>query len=347
MKNIYKTFKYLFILNLILLLGCDASNITSSEIESSEAKYQHVQSVGTWNGPYAYLGSGITTSYAPQYNNHFNFDIDEIIFTRNSSSQVLQVDNTILSDPCGSLGHVYTDNAPSVIGHTQQTVLIAYKPTGSNSVVIDKRQEYGSSYIGLCPSALAPGVSTNQGPTLVSILSGGAGKFVLFYKSSSSNTIYEQTVTYSIFPNESSWSTPKPIAGTNTKTTPSATVFNNKIYLFYKGPSSTTIYYRYRNTGGSTWSSEFSLNTSESRTPSTPTVRKIGNLLYLVYRGEDNRIYYRTMDSNGNWSSQTATHSSSRTSSAPDIALTDDNWLVISYRDRSTNRPYYIRASYN
>lgn len=319
--SIYKTVNYLGILCLVLLTSCDSSNITNSAVESHQAKFQNI---GSWNGPYAYFGSTITTEHSviQSYGG-------DIYFTRTGANQIYIGNNTI---------YLTSSRAPAGFRKPScQQAFIVYRTSGGSAIYWTKADGYG----GTPPNYQIPG-STSTGPTVVKV----GNEIVVFHKGNNNNKIYERKASFTgCYDNISSWTNTQ-ISGTNTDTTPSATVFNNRVYLFYKGPSSTTIYYRYRSTGGSSWSSEYHLDTSESRTPSTPTVRTIDNKLFLVYRGEDNKIYYRTMDTNGNWTSQTSTSSSARTSSAPDIALVDQSWLDISYRDQSTNRPLYIRANY-
>lgn len=307
-----------------LTQSIDSENYSELEAENTQnALSKSSQSSDEWHGG----ATNYSTTHAPLI---IDYSVGtDYLYTgyRTVGSywrEVVQTNGNILAEEPG-YPYIYSNRPPSMVESH-----MVYKPTDANRIRygVVNFSNYNISTVQL------PNARTKTGPVITRY----RGDLYVFFKGENNNSIYQMKST----DDGQTWSSTMAISGTNTNTIPSVTVFNNRLYLFYKGPTSTWIYYRYMNSTG-TWSSEYMLPTSESRTPHTPTVRTnpYENRLYLVFRGEDNGIYYRSMNTYHSWSPQqraniTNANKETRTSNAPDISFTSNMKLIV-FREYETS----------
>jgi hypothetical protein len=130
-------------------------------------------------------------------------------------------------------------------------------------------------------------------------------RFYIFYKGPNSY-IYVRSAPYVPNLNDLSWTTPSSI-GVQSVMEPSAIVFNNYLYVFWKGYTGNYIYFKRMSTSG-TWSNFVRLPTTYS-TPHAVGLTVSDNsywggekLLHIVFKGvTSSYIYYGIMDANHVW----------------------------------------------
>jgi hypothetical protein len=161
---------------------------------------------------------------------------------------------------------------------------------------------------------------------------------------SSSPTVYSPyvqsapRVTYDQFEGkkEDKW---EALSGASTHS-PTAAVFNNRLYVFVKGATSNALYYRYMDTGG-VWTGWSALPGASVYSP-FPVA--FNNRLYVFVRGASNTaLYYRYMDTADVWTGWSALSGGS--THGPAAMVFSDN-LYLFVKGASSNAIYFNHMTY-
>ena len=133
------------------------------------------------------------------------------------------------------------------------------------------------------------------------------------------------------------------ISGIGSKTGPVGCNYNGRLYVFCRGNSTTSLYYKYSDNEGSNWSAQYKIPVNV-RSSHSPAVVVFNNKIWVLYKGENgNSIFYMTMDASGNWSSQ-GQLLDCKTNVAPS-ATSDDNYLYLAFKGYQTYKMYVKRIS--
>ena len=121
---------------------------------------------------------------------------------------------------------------------------------------------------------------------------------------------------------------------------PELAVFRNKLYVVYKGESSTTLYYAIFD--GTNWSVNNQIPGSP-KSDQTPSIARYNNKLYMVYKGaSSSTLYYATFDGSS-WSVNHKISSGATTpksSHGPSIAVYNDKLYMV-YKGADSKTLYY------
>jgi hypothetical protein len=137
-----------------------------------------------------------------------------------------------------------------------------------------------------------------------------------------------------------------------TSTAPAVAVFNDNLYMFYKGVDSNNVYIA-RSTGnpgeGKSWSANL-LNT-EIKTDSAPAVVTFNGVLYLFYKGvgPDTKIYIARSSAGdvfdgSTWEPTQLLHTDIKTDAAPGVVVYDGT-LYLFYKGAGADIKIYIARS--
>lgn len=168
-------------------------------------------------------------------------------------------------------------------------------------------------------------------------------QIIMVYKGASSNNLY-----WAQF-NGSSWSGNKKISDTSkidpkSNATPALAVYNNKLYMVYKGESSNNLYVA--EFDGSTWSGNRKISDISNIDPKSNQTPGLGvhkDKLYLIYKGESsNDLYQATFDGTtwtGNVKIKDISQISPESNYGPALAPIN-NRLIMVYKGAHTNNIY-------
>ncbi len=227
----------------------------------------------------------------------------------------------------------YTNTQPALVGYGE-SAWIFHK--GANSTKIWwKTVDSDGSQMPPSGDYEIYGSKTSAAPAVAKGFYSGP---TLFNKGESSNYIWYRPMTW-----YNSWGSSTKIPYAYTSTSPAAVKFNGVLYVFHKGAgSSKKIWYRHKDTWNGPWQpSGGDIKLVGSTTSHPPAVAVFNGRLYVVHKGEtSNYIYYRSMDTNGNWSSSTRITGDTATSSSPSVTEFNGR-LYVFHKGVSSNNIYY------
>jgi hypothetical protein len=163
------------------------------------------------------------------------------------------------------------------------------------------------------PTAI-PGTASSSGPRTIIF----NNNFYVFYRNQSDQALYTSFAPLSL--SGGTWSTPAQITGgAFTSDTPSPCIFNNQLFVFYKGVTGDSRIWQVTSRDGTTWTSPQTvlLFRGTSAAPCAVAPPQSGSM-YMFYRGPDNNSLYGSISQDGStWSIDVAGPANTQTDIAP------------------------------
>ncbi|PXX73976.1 hypothetical protein SAMN05660489_01781 [Pseudomonas sp. LAMO17WK12:I10] len=266
------------------------------------------------------------------------FVIDEVM---NNPPAITITGNTIYAfypSSSNQTSYLYynTGNATTLEWSDQQIVTF-YDPLVSKDIPVETSTGAGAATFNGQVYVFWQGVSSSG--------TGNSSNETLFYRTMSNTACYQINPQQSVDGSS---------AGAVMTNCPSAVVFNNLLYVFYRGPSSISNagpWYTY-SSDGSTWSSSTAVpNVAMASSPSTVVFTDPSSgeeKLYVFHEGEgggspDHELFYFVMDTSGNCSGDTQVPNVSM-SAVPSAGIYD-GMIYVFYQGSNTSTFWYVYSS--
>lgn len=235
----------------------------------------------------------------------------------------------------GFVEPVLSKNSPSFAraSHYNHSAAMAMQVAGTEEVMVAN-----VDYNGVLRSPNLIGARTDHRPDIAFF----KGRYYVTYTGTGSQDVYvaRQTLGFN-GPSELETFSHKRLSGKSSNH-PNFAVFNDKLYIFYRGHSSKSLWYVY-SSDGVNWSKQYKLpNGAESSKSPYPTV--MGDTLYLFYKGgSSNNLWFSKLTEGNNWSSQKRLPGSLQTSAGPG-AMARNGELFVFFRGQSSERVLYTTS---
>lgn len=206
--------------------------------------------------------------------------------------------NTKISDQYGGISPE-SNYGPSLAIFNNRLYMV-YKGASSDDLYAafyDDRSWFGNVEIKKYPNSLD--VQSNYNPGVALFL----GRLYYIYKGKSSNTLYSMSFDgQTWFGNLAIKDQPGGISP-DSNYNPGVAVFNNKLYIIYKGSGSNTLYSAYFD--GTKWYGNTKISDQpgkiDPQSNYSPGVAVFNNKLFMVYKGSDNNMLYSAYYDGTTW----------------------------------------------
>jgi hypothetical protein len=174
------------------------------------------------------------------------------------------------------------------------------------------------------PTAI-PGAVSSSGPRTIVF----NNNFYVFYRNQSDQALYVSFAPLSL--SGGTWSTPAPITGgAFTSDTPSPCIFNNQLFVIYKGVTGDTRIWQVTSKDGTTWTSPQVVPLRGTSAAPCAVAPPQSGRMYLFYRGPANNSLYASFSKDGaTWGIDVAGPANTQTDIAPNAIATSAQIVVL------------------